>query len=89
MASKKAQMNPAAEVEAEAAVGEDAPGETAAVEPAASRLVVRALKAGFRRAGRAWPAEEVTVSTDEFTGIELEQLLAEPMLVVQRLAEVR
>lgn len=51
-----------------------------------SRLQVRALKAGFRRAGRAWPAEETTVSVDEFTAEQIEQLLAEPMLVVLPIA---
>ena len=43
---------------------------------------MRSLVAGFRRAGRAWPAEEVTVSADEFTAEQIEQILAEPMLVV-------
>ena len=33
-------------------------------------------------AGRAWPAEEVTVNADEFTAEQIEQILAEPMLVV-------
>ncbi len=46
------------------------------------KLVVRSLAAGFRRAGRAWPAEEVTVGADEFTAGQIEQILAEPMLVV-------
>ncbi|MEW5893376.1 MAG: HI1506-related protein [Pseudomonadota bacterium] len=54
----------------------------AAAEVKVDKLVVRSLSAGFRRAGRAWPAEEVTVSTDEFTAEQIEQLLAEPMLVV-------
>lgn len=61
--------------------------EAAAAARATNRLVVRALKAGFRRAGRAWPAEEVTVSTDEFTEGELAQLLTEPMLVVAILCQ--
>lgn len=48
----------------------------------ASHLSIRALQGGFRRAGRAWPAEEVTVAIDEFTAEQVEQLLAEPMLIV-------
>lgn len=51
-----------------------------------SHLSIRALRAGFRRAGRAWPAEEVTVAVDEFTAEQVEQLLAEPMLVVMPIA---
>lgn len=47
-----------------------------------THLQVRALKAGFRRAGRSWPAEEVTVAAEEFTAEQIEQLLAEPNLVV-------
>ncbi|MEW5836897.1 MAG: HI1506-related protein [Pseudomonadota bacterium] len=54
----------------------------AAAEVKVDKLVVRSLSAGFRRAGRAWPAEEVTVNADEFTAEQIEQLLAEPMLVV-------
>jgi len=53
----------------------------------ASRLQVRSLAAGFRRAGRAWPAEEVTVDIDEFTAEQIAQILAEPMLVVLPIAE--
>lgn len=47
-----------------------------------THLQVRALKAGFRRAGRSWPAEEVTVAAEEFTAEQIEQLLGEPNLVV-------
>jgi len=61
--------------------------EKAAAEIKVSKLVVRSQVAGFRRAGRAWPAEEVTVSADEFTEEQIEQLLAEPMLVVLPVAE--
>lgn len=46
------------------------------------KLVVRSLVAGFRRAGRAWPAEEVEVDISEFTAEQIAQLLAEPKLVV-------
>ena len=59
----------------------------AVAEVKVDKLVVRSLSAGFRRAGRAWPAEEVTVSADEFTAEQIEQLLAEPMLVVLPVAE--
>lgn len=45
-------------------------------------LVVRALSAGFRRAGRAWPAEEVTVAASEFSAEQIAQLINEPLLVV-------
>jgi len=65
----------------EKAEKDQAPGKTDA-EIKVSKLVVRSQVAGFRRAGRVWPAEEVTVSTDEFTAEQIEQLLAEPMLVV-------
>jgi len=61
-----------------------APEGAGAVSPdvKVDKLVVRSLSAGFRRAGRAWPVEEVTVSVDEFTVEQIEQLLAEPLLVV-------
>lgn len=65
--------------------------EKGAAKPAAEiksgQLVVRALVAGFRRAGRAWPAEEVTVDAADFTAEQIEQLLAEPKLVVTQAAE--
>lgn len=60
---------------------------TPAAEIKVTQLQVRSLVAGFRRAGRAWPAEEVTVKADEFTDAQIEQLLAEPMLVVLPIAE--
>lgn len=47
-----------------------------------THLQVRSLVAGFRRAGRAWPAEDVTVDVGEFTVEQVEQLVSEPMLVV-------
>lgn len=52
-----------------------------------TQLQVRSQVAGFRRAGRAWPADVVTVSVDEFTAEQVEQLLAEPMLAVVPVAE--
>lgn len=54
---------------------------------ALARLSVCARQAGFRRAGRAWPAEAVIVEADEFTEAQIEQLLAEPMLVVKPVTE--
>jgi hypothetical protein len=47
-----------------------------------SHLVVKALQPGFRRSGRAWPAEETTVAVDDFTAEQIEALFAEPLLVV-------
>lgn len=47
-----------------------------------THLVVRAVQPGFRRGGRAWGAEEVTVDAKEFSAEQIEALLAEPMLVV-------
>lgn len=55
-------------------------------EPVVTHLQVRALVAGFRRAGRAWPAEDVVVSVDEFTSAQIEQLLGESQLVVLPIA---
>lgn len=49
---------------------------------AVTHLTVRALTNGFRRAGRAWSAQETTVSIEEFTAEQVEALLAEPQLVV-------
>lgn len=51
-------------------------------EPIVTHLLVRSLAPGFRRAGRAWPAEEVEVSVDDFTVDQVNALLREPMLVV-------
>ncbi len=45
-------------------------------------LRVSALVAGFRRAGRAWPAEATEVSADEFTKPQIAALKAEPGLRV-------
>lgn len=51
-------------------------------EVAPTHVQVRALANGFRRAGRAWSTEAETVSIDEFSDEQLEQLVAEPMLSV-------
>ena len=56
--------------------------ETALPEIEPSHLVIKSLRPGFRRAGRAWPAEEVTVAVEDFTAEQIEALLAEPLLVV-------
>lgn len=50
----------------------------------ATHLTVRALKDGFRRAGRAWPAEETTVPIEEFSKEQLAALESEPLLTVKR-----
>jgi len=52
-----------------------------------THLVVRSLVPGFRRGGRAWPAEEVKVSVDEFSDEQLKQLMMEPLLNVLPVAE--
>lgn len=81
----------AKEEKAKAAASEkaekDQASEKSAAEIKVSKLLVRSQVAGFRRAGRAWPAEEVTVAASEFTAEQIEQLLAEPMLVVLPVAE--
>lgn len=51
-----------------------------------THLMIRSTSDGFRRAGRAWSKEAVTVSVDEFTEEQIEQLLGEPMLVVTPVA---
>lgn len=55
--------------------------------PALPRLLVRALRDGRRRAGRAWPAAGVKVSAEEFTRTQIEQLLADPLLSVTPVAD--
>lgn len=47
-----------------------------------THIHVRAFTDGFRRAGRAWPAEGVVVPVADFSADELEQLLRERALVV-------
>ena len=46
-------------------------------------LRVTSKQAGFRRAGRAWPASPVTVPLAEFDDQQVAALRAEPMLVVE------
>lgn len=50
----------------------------------ATHLTVRALRDGFRRAGRAWSKEETTVPLAEFDQEQVAALEAEPLLVVKR-----
>lgn len=50
----------------------------------ATHLSVRALKDGFRRAGRAWSGVETTVPIKEFTDEQVAALEAEPLLTVKR-----
>lgn len=53
----------------------------------ATHLAVTSRRDGFRRAGRAWSAETVTVAVADFSPGQIEQLLAEPMLTVVPVAE--
>lgn len=53
-----------------------------AVDAAVTHLFVQAKRDGFRRAGRAWPAEQTVVPIDEFTEDQVRELLSEPQLVV-------
>lgn len=55
------------------------------VPGAAAKLSIRSAQAGFRRAGRAWPAEAVTVEVSEFSEAQIEQIMSEPMLIVEAL----
>lgn len=48
-------------------------------------LRVRAVTAGFRRAGRAWPAEPVEVPRDAFADDQVKALKGEPMIVVEEI----
>lgn len=52
-------------------------------------LTVISRRAGFRRAGRQWPAEAVTVAVDDFTPEQVQALLEEPMLLVTPTAHPR
>lgn len=62
------------------------PGEK--VDGLLKALLVRALpEAGFRRAGRHWPAEAVEVPADELTAEQIDALLREPMLHVTLIGE--
>lgn len=47
-----------------------------------THLTIHALRPGFRRAGRAWGTEEVTVAVADFSSEQLEALAHEPQLVV-------
>jgi len=58
------------------------PAAAPAVDTAVTHLVVQARRDGFRRAGRAWPAEQTVVPIDAFTEDQVRELLAEPQLVV-------
>lgn len=49
---------------------------------AVTHVQVRALRDGFRRAGRAWSTALVLVPIDEFSDEQIEQLATEPMLYV-------
>lgn len=51
-----------------------------AAEAVPTHLSVRALRPGFRRAGRAWPAEVTTVALADLSAAQIEALLAEPLL---------
>lgn len=46
-------------------------------------LRVRALAAGFRRAGRAWGVEFSEVPASDFTKVQIEQLRNDPQIVVE------
>ncbi|MBL0307664.1 MAG: hypothetical protein IPQ25_17040 [Chitinophagaceae bacterium] len=56
------------------------------VEVPINSLVVRALRPGFRRAGRAWPAEATTVALADLSTEEIAALLAEPLLETELVA---
>lgn len=56
--------------------------------PMVAAVLVRALpEAGFRRAGRHWPATPVTVAADELSFEQIDALLREPMLHVTLIGE--
>lgn len=48
----------------------------------ATHIRVSAKRAGFRRGGRDWPAEAITVPVSEFSKAQLAQIRAEPQLIV-------
>ncbi|MER2537600.1 MAG: HI1506-related protein [Azonexus sp.] len=54
---------------------------------AVTKLSIQSRQAGFRRGGRAWPAEAVIVDCAEFTDEQLAQIKAEPMLIVEAVVE--
>lgn len=57
-------------------------GKQATVEMIPAVRVV-AKRDGFRRAGRAWPASGAVVKRSEMTKKQLDELCAEPALVIQ------
>lgn len=48
---------------------------------------IRSKQDGFRRAGTAHPAETTEYPDDHFTAHQLAELKAEPMLVVEEVAD--
>lgn len=67
---------------------DDAPlgGAAAAVASPATEAIalhVTALRAGFRRAGRAWPAERTPVAAGDLSEEQIAQLQADPMFLVE------
>lgn len=55
--------------------------------PECDRIIVASKVDGFRRAGRAWSREAVTLSIDEFTEEQIEALCTDPMLEVAFIAK--
>lgn len=51
-----------------------------------THLVVRALRPGFRRAGRAWPSEAATVALADLDAGQVAALLEEPLLETELVA---
>lgn len=51
-------------------------------------IAVRALRAGFRRGGRAWSDVETVVAVAEFSDEQLAQIEAEPLLVVREVTRL-
>lgn len=56
------------------------------VAPDVVTVQVRALAERFRRAGREFTREPVTIPRDELSDAELKQLLDEPLLAVEIVA---
>jgi hypothetical protein len=82
---------PAREALARAAEAVVQPGEDAGelvqwsletAEPVVTHLLVRALRDGFRRCGRAWSQAGDEVPVDGFSEADLVRLMADPDLVV-------
>jgi len=86
--AKNQKAGSTAQADASAAAEEDVRvAASGPAQPAVTRLLVRSRKAGFRRAGRAWPVEETEVAASDLTEVQIAQLLAEPMLAVVVVAE--